>query len=86
MFKAPSDVESFAELLKTKFSSFSAESFEKANSNQEFDTFITKCKELSFYEIEKTAKYGDKLITLSTCEYSRKDGRLAVVAKKIIDE
>lgn len=68
------------------YTGFEYYKFEKANSNQEFDTFITKCKELSFYEIEKTAKYGDKLITLSTCEYSRKDGKLAVVAKKIIDE
>ena len=30
-----------------------------------------------------TAKYGDKLITLSTCEYSAQNGRLVVVAKKI---
>ena len=28
------------------------------------------------------AEYGDKLITLSTCEYSQNDGRLLVVAKK----
>lgn len=52
----------------------------------EFDTFITKCKELSFYDIEQSAEYGDKLITLSTCEYSRKNGRLVVVAKKICNE
>ena len=29
--------------------------------------------------------YGDKLITLSTCEYSQNDGRLLVVAKKTED-
>lgn len=57
--------------------------FYNANSEQEFNTFIKKCKELSFYNIEKTAEYGDKLITLSTCEYSNKNGRLVVVAKKI---
>ena len=45
--------------------------------------FIQKCKELSFYDIEETAKYGDRLITLSTCEYSNKNGRLVVVAKRI---
>lgn len=27
--------------------------------------------------------YGDKLITLSTCEYSQENGRLIVVAKKV---
>lgn len=53
------------------------------NNKNEFDTFIEKCKELSIYDIENTAKYGDKLITLSTCEYSRQNGRLVVVAKKI---
>lgn len=74
-------------VLKTvTYTGFEYYRFEKASSSQEFDKFITKCKELSLYEIEKTAKYGDKLITLSTCEYSRKNGRLAVVAKKVIDE
>lgn len=57
--------------------------FYNANSKQEFNTFIQKCKELSFYNIEETAEYGDKLITLSTCEYSSKNGRLVVVAKKV---
>lgn len=50
---------------------------------EEFDTFINKCKELSFYNIDKSAEYGDKLITLSTCEYSRKNGRLVVVATEL---
>lgn len=60
--------------------------FIDSSSQDEFDTFIKKCKELSFYEIEKTAKYGDKLLTLSTCEYSAKNGRLVVVARKITSE
>lgn len=32
-----------------------------------------------------SAEYGDKLITLSTCEYSRTNGRLVVVAKKVTE-
>jgi len=31
------------------------------------------------------AEYGDKLITLSTCEYSRNNGRMVVVAKKVAE-
>lgn len=31
------------------------------------------------------SKYGDKLITLSTCEYSRNNSRLVVVAKRIVE-
>ena len=44
---------------------------------------IEKCKELSLYDTDVTAEYGDKLLTLSTCEYSRTNGRLVVVAKLI---
>ncbi len=33
---------------------------------------IAKSKELSFYDTGVTAEHGDKLITLSTCEYSLK--------------
>ena len=39
-----------------------------------------------FYNIETTAQYGDRLITLSTCwdAYPYPDGRLVVVAKRIV--
>lgn len=47
--------------------------FVKAETEQEYNNFIGKCKKLSLYEIEKTARYGDKLLTLSTCEYSNKN-------------
>lgn len=57
--------------------------FSKANSKEDFNEYVKKCKELSFFNIEATAQYGDKLITLSTCEYSQKNGRIVVVAKKI---
>ena len=51
-----------------------------------FDDFIAKCKELPFYDTGVTAEYGDKLITLSTCEYSRNNSRLVVVAKRITED
>ena len=35
-----------------------------------FTTFVSKCKALSFYETGVSAKYGDKLLTLATCEYT----------------
>ena len=57
--------------------------FIDAESANEFDDFIARCKELSFYDTGVTAEYGDKLITLSTCEYSRNNSRLVVVAKRI---
>ena len=58
--------------------------FVNADSAEDFDAFIAKCKELALYDTGVTAEYGDRLITLSTCEYSRQNGRMVVVAKKIV--
>lgn len=58
-------------------------SFNNAKDSQDFDDYVSMCKQLQFYETGKTANYGDKLITLSTCEYSRKNGRIVVVAKEV---
>ena len=68
------------------YTGFNYYKFEKASTKNEFDTFIKKCIKLSFYETENIAEYGDKLLTLSTCEYSNKNGRLVIVAKKITTE
>ena len=57
--------------------------FTDAENASEFDAYVAKCKELSLYDTGVSAEYGDKLISLSTCEYSRNNGRLVVVAKKI---
>lgn len=53
------------------------------SNENEFNTFINRCKELSFYETNIQPEYQDRLITLSTCEYSNKNGRLVVIARKI---
>ncbi len=66
--------------------SFKYYRFVDAESSDEFDSYIAKCKELSIYDTCVTAEYGDKLITLSTCEYSRTNGRLVVVAKLITED
>ena len=54
-----------------------------AENAAEFDAYVAKCKELSLYDTGVSAEYGDKLISLSTCEYSRNNGRLVVVAKRV---
>lgn len=65
--------------------SFKYYQFINADTRDEFNAYITKCKELALYDTGVTAEYGDKLITLSTCEYSRNNGRMVVVAKKIAE-
>lgn len=57
--------------------------FVDAENEDEFNAYIGKCKELALYDTDVTAEYGDRLITLSTCEYSAQNGRLVVVAKKV---
>lgn len=57
--------------------------FIDAETAEDFDAFITDCQSLSLYDTGITPVYGDKLITLSTCEYSQKVGRFVVVAKRI---
>ena len=56
--------------------------FVNANSEAEYDEFIKNAKKASLYDIDKTAKFGDQLITLSTCSYHVEDGRFAVVGRK----
>ncbi len=58
--------------------------FDTARTAEEFDEFVAECKRLSLYDIEATAEFGDKLITLSTCDKTAlENGRLVVVAKRI---
>lgn len=66
-------------------SGFKYYSFVNAETEGDFDAYIKGCKELAFYDTGVSAEYGDKLITLSTCEYSAQNGRLVVVAKKIVE-
>ena len=54
-----------------------------ATDKEEFDAFIAKCKELSFYDTGLTPQYGDKIICLSTCEYTLDEGRLVIAAYRI---
>lgn len=62
---------------------FRYHAFVNAEDTVAFDRFVATCKELALYETGVTASLGDKLITLSTCEYSQANGRLVVVAKRI---
>ncbi len=57
-------------------------------SEEDFNEFIYSIKGGApnvyvYYNIDATAEYGDKLITLSTCWKEIDDGRLVVVAKRI---
>lgn len=55
----------------------------EAEDKEDFDQFIATAKELAFYETDITPQYGDKVICLSTCEYTLENGRLVVAAVRI---
>ena len=57
--------------------------FVNAYGSEDYDSFIKSVKKLSYYDTGKTAEFGDKLITLSTCEYTHSNGRMVVVAKQL---
>jgi len=62
---------------------FSYHQMEDAADEAEFNEFVKTCKKLQIYETGITPVYGDKLICLSTCEYSQENGRLVVAAVRI---
>lgn len=62
---------------------FAYHQFINTENQEDFDAFINQCQKLSVYNANLEAKFGDKLITLSTCDYSSADGRLVLVAKQI---
>ena len=57
--------------------------FVDAEDEADFNDFIEECKKLSFYDTGITPVYGDKIICLSTCEYTLANGRLVVAAVRI---
>lgn len=57
--------------------------FINAVSEKEFDSYLNEMAALSLYDTGVTAAYGDRLLTLSTCDYQESKGRFVVVAKKI---
>lgn len=62
---------------------FAYHAFVDAEDAAEFDAFWARCQELALYDTGLDAQFGDKLITLSTCDYQADNGRLVVVAKRI---
>ena len=70
-------------VFKTTGREFQFYRFIDAADAEAFDAYVCQCKDCSLYDTGVTARYGDKLITLSTCEYSQENGRFVVVAKLV---
>ena len=57
--------------------------FINAGSEKEFNSYLNEMAALSLYDTGVTASYGDRLLTLSTCDYQENKGRFVVVAKRV---
>lgn len=65
--------------------SFKYYQFIDSVSDKEFDSAMNSMSKMAMYDTGVTASYGDKLLTLSTCDYQENKGRFVVVAKKVSD-
>ena len=67
----------------SKGKGFAYHQFVDADNEAEYNEFIEDCLKLSLYNTEIVPVCGEKLITLSTCEYTQSNGRFVVVARRI---
>lgn len=56
------------------------------DSAEDFQAYIDRCRSYALWVSEDAPVYGEELLTLSTCEYSHKDGRLVVMAREVSGE
>ena len=74
----------FRTSLKTEDDiSFKYYQFIDANGAEEFNSSMNEMASMALYDTGVTAVWGDHLLTLSTCDYEEKNGRFAVVARRI---
>lgn len=62
---------------------FNYYSYTRLDSNDYFSNFVESCRNIELYNTYVETNLGDKFLTLSTCEYSQKDGRMVIVGRKI---
>ena len=72
-----------SQVYKVSDNVFKYYKFYNALGEEDMQEYYNNIKKLSLYDTGVTLHYGDKLLTLSTCEYSKENGRLAVVARKV---
>ena len=55
----------------------------KETKGEDYERYMQEMAAMSLYDTGVTAKYGDRLLTLSTCDSSEENGRFVVVAKRV---
>lgn len=58
--------------------------FVNAAAPEDFADYVSACQARALYDTGISAEYGDKLLTLSTCDNITDNGRWLVIAKRIL--
>ena len=70
------------DLKTTDFNYIELTDFE---SEEEFDSYISKAQSYAPYQTDVELCYGDKLLLLSTCQTNYNDGRYVIIARRCSD-
>ena len=62
---------------------FSYHIYDTFATEKAFNQYVSTCKNLSMFDTGITPSFGEKLLTLSTCDKSISDGRLVVVCRLV---
>lgn len=73
----------YGQILPEESDEFKYYEFVNAGNEKEFLDYVKNVQAMSVVDTGVNVEYGDKLLTLSTCAYHVRDGRFAVVARKI---
>lgn len=55
----------------------------KFENEESFNDYLQKCEKYAVWSSTQKPVFGAKLLTLSTCEYTKNNGRLVVVAQQV---
>ncbi len=72
-----------SQVYKKSDEEFKFYNFLGMGTKSEFDDFYDNIKALSLYDTGVEAHFGDRLVTLSTCDNHVDDGRLVIVARQM---
>lgn len=62
---------------------FSYHLYDTFATEERFNNYINECRKLQLYDTGIIPQFGDKLLTLSTCDKSITDGRLVVLCRLV---
>lgn len=76
-------IAAFSVKVNTGKDEFPYYAFINAENKESYEQFVSEAIKKSYITSGVSAQYGEKLLTISTCDFSITDGRFVVIAKRI---